>query len=163
IMQSYGAKRDMYVILLSSRKMIDELFTGYLGLDNTQKDMLIRLIDRLKKLPYDSFVAQADAILTPSQRESGILERLLELLKIDKLEQLPEEFAGKPSVLQLKNLMSMLDEARVTNARFDITLMRGFDYYTDMVFEVFDTDPENNRSMFGGGRYDGLVGAFGVE
>jgi histidyl-tRNA synthetase len=41
--------------------------------------------------------------------------------------------------------------------------MRGFDYYTDIVFEVFDTDPENNRAMFGGGRYDGLVGLFGVE
>jgi len=41
--------------------------------------------------------------------------------------------------------------------------MRGFDYYTDIVFEVADTDPENNRSMFGGGRYDGLVGLFGVE
>jgi histidyl-tRNA synthetase len=46
---------------------------------------------------------------------------------------------------------------------FDITLMRGFDYYTNIVFEVFDTDPENNRSMFGGGRYDGLVELFGVE
>src|SRR6478672_7837314 len=41
--------------------------------------------------------------------------------------------------------------------------MRGFDYYTGIVFEIFDTDPENNRSMFGGGRYDGLVGLFGVE
>jgi len=28
---------------------------------------------------------------------------------------------------------------------------------------VSDTNPENNRSMFGGGRYDGLVGQFGVE
>ena len=41
--------------------------------------------------------------------------------------------------------------------------MRGFDYYTDIVFEVFDNNPENNRSMFGGGRYDGLVGLFGVD
>ena len=41
--------------------------------------------------------------------------------------------------------------------------MRGFDYYTDIAFEVFDTDPDNNRSMFGGGRYDGLVGMFGVD
>src|SRR6478672_4786964 len=41
--------------------------------------------------------------------------------------------------------------------------MRGFDYYTGIVFEIFDTDPENNRSMFGGGRYDGLVALFGVE
>lgn len=41
--------------------------------------------------------------------------------------------------------------------------MRGFDYYTDVVFEVFDRDPENNRAMFGGGRYDGMVAQFGVE
>ena len=41
--------------------------------------------------------------------------------------------------------------------------MRGLDYYTGMVFEVFDTDENNNRAMFGGGRYDGLVGLFGVD
>ena len=41
--------------------------------------------------------------------------------------------------------------------------MRGFDYYTGMVFEVFDNHPDNNRAMFGGGRYDGLVGLFGAE
>ncbi len=163
IMQGYGAKRDMYTIYISSRKLVDELFAEYLGLDNTQKDTLIRLVDRMKKLPYETFVVQADAILTPSQRDDGVLDKLLALLKIKKLEDLPAEFAGKPSVLSLKQLMGMLADSRLTNAVFDITLMRGFDYYTGIVFEVFDTDPENNRSMFGGGRYDGLVGTFGVE
>ena len=57
----------------------------------------------------------------------------------------------------------MLSNAGIKNVRFDVTLMRGFDYYTDIVFEVFDTHPDNNRSMLGGGRYDGLVGLFGVE
>src|SRR5690606_32259253 len=60
-------------------------------------------------------------------------------------------------------LLSMLKQGGIKNDEFDISLMRGFDYYTDIVFEVFDTDTENNRSMFGGGRYDGLVGLFGVE
>jgi histidyl-tRNA synthetase len=41
--------------------------------------------------------------------------------------------------------------------------MRGFDYYTGIVFEIFDENPDNNRAMLGGGRYDGLVGLFGVE
>ena len=41
--------------------------------------------------------------------------------------------------------------------------MRGLDYYTGTVFEAFDTHPDNNRSLFGGGRYDGLVGLFGAE
>lgn len=41
--------------------------------------------------------------------------------------------------------------------------MRGFDYYTGMIFEVFDKHPDNVRSLFGGGRYDNLVGAFGGD
>lgn len=163
IMKSYGAKSDMYGIQLSSRALTEELFGGYLGLDKTQSETLIRLIDRMKKMEYDSFVAQADAIFTPTQRDAGALDSLLALLKARRLEDLPSGFEAKPSVLRLKQLMDLLAESRIGNAHFDITLMRGFDYYTDIVFEVVDTDPENNRSMFGGGRYDGLVGLFGVE
>jgi histidyl-tRNA synthetase len=163
VLKSCGAKPDMYVIQLNSRQLVNELFGDYLGLDNTQRDMLIRLIDRMKKLPYESFVAQADAILTPTQRDNGSLDSLLQLLKARRLQDLPAGFAAKPAVLRLRQLMDLLQGSRVSNAVFDITLMRGFDYYTDVVFEVVDTDPENNRSMFGGGRYDGLVGLFGVE
>ena len=163
LLKSYGAKHQMYEIQLSSRKLTDELFGDYLGLDRTQAETLIRLIDRKKKLPHESFVAQADAILTPTQRDNGLLDTLLALLETKKLEQLPEGFATRPSVLRLRQLITLLDESGVTNHTFDITLMRGFDYYTDIVFEVVDTDPENNRSMFGGGRYDGLIGLFGVE
>ncbi len=41
--------------------------------------------------------------------------------------------------------------------------MRGFDYYDGMVFEVFDKHPDNNRAMFGGGRYNGLASIFGAK
>ena len=43
---------------------------------------------------------------------------------------------------------------------FDFGIIRGLDYYTGTVFEVFDNAPENNRAMFGGGRYDNLVDLF---
>jgi histidyl-tRNA synthetase len=59
--------------------------------------------------------------------------------------------------------MGLLLASGVQSTVFDPALTRGFDYYTDIVFEVFDNSSDNNRSMFGGGRYDGLVGAFGVE
>ncbi|MDD4988838.1 MAG: ATP phosphoribosyltransferase regulatory subunit [Candidatus Pacebacteria bacterium] len=48
-------------------------------------------------------------------------------------------------------------------AKFTPSITRGFDYYTGMVFEVFDTNPENRRALFGGGRYDNLLEMFGVE
>src|SRR5690606_6684111 len=63
----------------------------------------------------------------------------------------------------ITRLMDMLKDSGVSNAVFDPTLMRGFDYYTDIIFEVFDTHPDNNRAMFGGGRYSGMMELFGVE
>ncbi len=60
-------------------------------------------------------------------------------------------------------LLAGLKKRGVMNAEFDANIARGFDYYTGMVFEVFDTDPENRRSLFGGGRYDNLLEVFGVE
>ena len=63
----------------------------------------------------------------------------------------------------LAQILKTLGGNGILNAKLDSSLMRGFDYYTDMVFEVFDTNPENRRSLFGGGRYDNLLEMFGVE
>ena len=40
----------------------------------------------------------------------------------------------------------------------DLTIVRGLDYYTGLVFEIFDRK-KANRSLAGGGRYDNLVSA----
>jgi histidyl-tRNA synthetase len=45
--------------------------------------------------------------------------------------------------------------------KFKPSVIRGFDYYDGMIFEVFDNNPLNSRTMFGGGRYNGLAGIFG--
>jgi len=163
ILKQFGATHDMYTVRINSRKLIDFIMHDYLSLSETQTHTLIKLIDRMHKMPADAFAAEADAIFTPTQRDAGASNKLLGLLKIKQIGHLPEVIRSHTSIKELKNLMDMLHEARITNAVFDITLMRGFDYYTDIVFEVFDKHPDNNRSMFGGGRYDGLVGLFGVE
>jgi len=163
ILKEFGATHDMYSIKLNSRKLIDFILHGYLGLNETQAHTVIKLIDRMHKMPAETFAAEADAIFTPTQREAGSSNKLLGLLKIKQIEHLPEVIRKHHAIEELKELMAILEDNRVTNAVFDITLMRGFDYYTDIVFEVFDKSPDNNRSMFGGGRYDGLVGLFGVE
>ena len=51
----------------------------------------------------------------------------------------------------------------IRNMVVDTKITRGFDYYTGMVFEVFDTDETNRRALFGGGRYDNLLSLFGVD
>lgn len=163
IMQAFGAKRDMYTIRLNSRKLIDVMLLEYLKLEKVQADSMIKLIDRMHKLESAAFNAQLDAILSPSQRDDGTEDKLRALLSVKDIRNLPDELRMHPSVAELEHLMSLLKHSLVTNIMFDVSLMRGLDYYTDIVFEVFDTNPDNNRSMFGGGRYDGLVGLFGVE
>ncbi len=163
ILQAFGAKRSMYAIKLNNRKLMNEALRGYLQLDEVQAHSVSKLIDRMHKMDYSDFEAKIDAILVHAQREDGVGEKLLSLLKITSLDKLPEELKNNESVQELRQLMGLLDRSGITNAEFDITLMRGFDYYTGIVFEIFDTDPENNRAMLGGGRYDGLVALFGVE
>lgn len=163
ILKNFGAKSDMYTIRVNSRKLVDSVMTDYLELSDVQAMTMVKLIDRMHKMDRAQFIAQADAIFSPSQRDEGVVYRLVDLLQIKRLENLPEMLKKHPSVLELERLLVMLADAGVANAQFDISLMRGFDYYTDIVFEVFDTDPSNNRAMFGGGRYDGLISLFGVE
>ena len=163
ILKSFGAKRSSYTIKLSSRVLVDTYLRVNLGLDATQAQSLIRLIDRMKKMEAAQFIGLVDAIFTPSQREAGAAQALFAFLDAKTLAQLPADVQMLEAAVSLATLIEKLNAAGIDNAVFDPTLMRGFDYYTDIVFEVFDTSPENNRSMFGGGRYDGLVGQFGVE
>ena len=153
----------MYTVRINSRKLMDFIMKEYLRLNGVQMQSISKLIDRMHKMDHAEFEAEVDGIFTPSQRDSGSNNRLLGLLKIKQLHHLPEVIREHESAKELKRLMDMLDDVRVTNVVFDITIMRGFDYYTGIVFEIFDTRPDNNRSMMGGGRYDGLVGLFGVE
>jgi histidyl-tRNA synthetase len=76
------------------------------------------------------------------------------------LRQTGEEHEG---LREIRHVIEGLEKLGITNVRFDQTLMRGFDYYTGIVFEVFDLNPANRRSVFGGGRYDDLLSLFGNE
>lgn len=162
VMEAFGAKNDMYTIRINDRDLINFMMNHYFGLDAVGGQMMIKLLDRKAKISEEDFAVQAAQIFGEDNAESGIAKLNL-LMKAERASDLPAELHDSPAVQQLEELFGRLDEAGVKNARFDITLMRGLDYYTGMVFEVFDLHPDNNRAMFGGGRYDGLVGLFGAE
>lgn len=63
----------------------------------------------------------------------------------------------------LEQVMNALTAAGITNFKIDETLKRGQAYYTGVVFEFFDTNPANPRSILGGGRYDNLMSLFDVD
>lgn len=157
IMQQFGAKRDMYTIRLNSRKLVNYILQEKYGLNDENCLLAVRLIDRINKLKPADFI---DALTELVGDKAAELDAIL---RSGSLDLLPDDVKNHEAAKRVANLQQILTKAGANNAIFDISLMRGFDYYTDIVFEMFDTHPDNNRALFGGGRYDGLVGMFGVE
>lgn len=162
IMKAFGATDDMFTIKINNRKLINFMMAQYLELDSPEALAMVKLFDRKDKISKDDFIAQATNIFGEDMAERG-LGKVERLLGAKSMADLPDELRDSGAVSEVQELFTLLEAAGVTNAIFDITLMRGLDYYTGTVFEVIDTDPQNNRSLFGGGRYDGLVGVFGAE
>lgn len=162
LMKAFGAKPDMYVIKINSRRLINFMMSDYLGLDIIQAQLMVKLFDRKDKITPDEFRQQAEALFDDENRREGI-KKIAKLIGAKTMADLPREITDSSAISEVQTLFTLLREHGVKSVIFDISLMRGLDYYTDIVFEVYDTAPENNRALFGGGRYDGLVGLFGVE
>ena len=64
-----------------------------------------------------------------------------------------------------ESLLALLDGLKVAypefNYRIDHTLVRGLDYYNRTVFEFEPSNEGSQTSLFGGGRYDPLIGILG--
>ena len=160
IVRTFGATDDMFTIRVNDRRLTDYVIREYLGVvDPEQMMQTVKLLDRREKLSSDEFSQQAKAIVDSDE----FVTRLATLANLDNLDEIAAQLSDQSVVEPLQTLIMTLTARGITNIKFDPTLMRGFDYYTGIVFEIFDEAPENRRAMFGGGRYDGLVGLFGVE
>jgi len=158
LMLSYKASPEMYAVRINSRKFVEYILKDYCQLEEGAVVKSIHLIDKKSKMESDEF----RRLLVDEIGEEKT-DKLLTLLEANDIDALPQDLQKHPSISELRELLKLLGMIGINNAIFDVTLMRGFDYYTDIVFEVFDKDPGNPRAMFGGGRYDGLVGLFGAE
>lgn len=157
ILKAFGAKPQNFLIKVNNRRLIKSVFNDYFKLDQEKTHLLFKLIDKKAKMPKDEF-RQSLYDITSLNSES-----ILKILESRDLSELPEEIQKSLGFQELYTLIEQLTERGINNFVFDPSLVRGFDYYTGNVFEVFDTNPKNSRSLFGGGRYDDLVGIFDVE
>ncbi|GAA0731337.1 histidine--tRNA ligase [Dactylosporangium roseum] len=152
MMAAVGATRDMYVLRASDRVLLDGILTQIVGIPADQVRAVSSMIDRWDKYPREQLAEDADKIgISAAQfdRLEGALQAGDKLLA-----EIPAD------VLERSQLAKILDGPGRELVTFDPLIVRGFDYYTSTVFEVFDRDPVNNRSLFGGGGYSDLVGLF---
>lgn len=160
LMREFGARDDDFQIRINNRALLYALHEE-LGLDAQTSQALIRLIDRKEKMEADEFTTQLEGLV--GSVSDAVKERLEANDFTAYLSLLPENVRDHEAVQRLQTLFDGLEALGVENAVFSPTLVRGLDYYTGTVFEIFDTNPENRRALFGGGRYDDLLGLFGVN
>lgn len=152
IMKKFGAKPEDFRIKVNSRALLDEVLESA-NVPGDQVQFVYRLLDKKEKMSADGF-RHAMVTLIGEKRTEELSEKLY--FGEGLLAQMRESEAAR----NLNRAIDILRRAGVSNLVFDPALTRGFDYYTGVVFEVFDTDKENPRAIFGGGRYDDLIGAF---
>jgi hypothetical protein len=91
-------------------------------------------------------------------------QKLLSILAMSDFDALQAELgADSPAVNELRELFTLAEAYGLADwLVLDLSVVRGLAYYTGVVFEGFDRSGEL-RAIFGGGRYDKLLGTFGGD
>lgn len=136
-------------ILVNNRDLMNREIEA-MGIDAEKRSDVFNLIDRKDKMNRESWLVYAADIGLSDAQTTGI-ENLIQ----DK------DLWKKSEALQ--RIFSALDSYGVTDyVEFAPQIIRGLLYYTGTVFEAWDTAGDF-RALFGGGRYDNLVGDVGGE
>jgi len=121
---------------------------------------ILRAVDKIAKKSKDKIlsefkdrydVAKLEKILEFSQIK-GTISEVEKAFDVSQLESWDE----------LKLLIDSLENRGVSNVRINFGIVRGLDYYSGIVFEVFDKN-STLGALAGGGRYDSLTKAFGRD
>ncbi|QMU54314.1 MAG: histidine--tRNA ligase [Nitrosopumilus sp.] len=122
---------------------------------------ILRAVDKIAKKSKEQILKEFEE----KGYETEKMERILEFSQIKgTVSEVEDAFdtALLESWDELKSLIDSLENRGVSNVRINFGIVRGLDYYSGVVFEVFDKN-STLGALAGGGRYDTLTKAFGRE
>ena len=112
--------------------------------------------------------------LTENGFDKKIIDSLFEAIDLsknfyDNLKEIKLYFKssniGLEAISEIEYIFNYFSKNKLikSNLVFDISLARGIDYYTGVIFEVLPPKKINLGSIAGGGRYDNLTEIFGLK
>ncbi len=146
ILEKLGFERGDFEIRVNNRGFMENVLSS----ETHDSKALFALIDRYLKLPENEFIEELNSLLIDKKN----LVKVLEFLK-------NKDYSNDEVMVSLFNLARDLGVSDIL--RYDPTMVRGFDYYTGIVFEIWDRKLQFKRAIAGGGRYENLVSLFGGE
>ncbi|MFX1321902.1 MAG: histidine--tRNA ligase [Promethearchaeota archaeon] len=167
IFTEFGATSDQFQIYYNSRRFMDSICKFILKINENKIPLVYKILDKSDKMEDNEFEKYVIDTFNDEMLIQGIFKlkdakSVKELL--EKFNDIPKEFYNSIGYLELIDFESLLSEVGISDyCTFSSGTVRGLDYYTGIIYEVFDTGKENIRSIFGGGRYDDLLSLFSDE
>lgn len=156
ILTDMGADATMFTVHINNRRFFNDVLAAITGKDAATAGKVSKIVDHRGKVAREVYEKELTD-LGLGEDEIGKIDALCHM-SVGEATALCPDSRGSA---ELNGLFDLLEKTGLLPfCVFDFGIVRGLDYYTGTVFEVFDNDPENNRAMFGGGRYDNLVGLF---
>jgi histidyl-tRNA synthetase len=173
-----GLESEAEIIEFTSR-LFDSLLLKNITIDINHRNLVESFINKTFDSTDQKLVADMLRAIDKIQKKSKqeILNEFKDRYDIQKLEKILDlsQIKGTISEIEkkldtsqlqswdeLKDLVISLENRGVSNVRINFGIVRGLDYYSGMVFEVFDKH-STLGALAGGGRYDSLTKAFGRE
>jgi len=151
-----------FELRLNNRHLIDGLL-DLVKVKDKDKLGVVRVLDKYLKLSANDFMLS----LTKLGLNNEAIDIIVKFMTATSVEEAAERLPGlkeNPGLKELAEVMAILNDLGYGSyVVFSPSVIRGFDYYDGLVFEVFDNHTDNNRAMFGGGRYNGLAELFGGQ
>jgi histidyl-tRNA synthetase len=157
ILRSLGFGKADFVVRLSSRAVLAEIFAEKLQLRNEL--MLSRFFEILDKMERTATEASNSAL---KQFDTSVAQILDCIRGFEDAILKPDTYAVRPSAgAPLSEIHELLHDhlkprGLMDFVELDLKVVRGLAYYTGVVFEVFDRS-KRERALAGGGRYDNLL------
>jgi len=157
LLYSFGADHTMFRVMINHRQVLNLFFNEVLKLPEERWAEVSRVMDKRSKISQEELFALFAAQGLDQTQSEEILHYMDSGL--DYLKSL--NFQHNEPIERLIQVISSLEKLGYHDViEYAPSVVRGFDYYTGIVFEIFDRHPDNRRSLFGGGRYNNLVSAF---
>jgi histidyl-tRNA synthetase len=160
MLKSFGADQSMFAILINDRRVVDGLFKSRLKLADDESYKLYKVIDRSKKIKKEELDKQIGEIIKEPTNQK-VFSSYLELKTFDELKSFLADNSLEEDAKEFMQYVDLMNELGLSEyLTYDPTIVRGLDYYTGIVFEVFDKHPDNRRAICGGGAYANLLQIF---
>ena len=155
-------------IKINHRVLLDSI-VEISGISNDKYRLVCSSIDKLDKEPWDKVKTELIEVKGLTEEQAEKLKTFVVLkdkpkVLLDKLVNIKELTDNEKGKKALDEMAILIDYLQILDVEkyctFDLSLARGLDYYTGLIYETVLTETDEVGSISGGGRFDNLIGMF---